>query len=548
MNTVAELIRAQADNQNPGLLFEDQSWTYAQFVQACAQRAAFLLEQRRDGPFHVGLLLDNDPEYLMWLGACALAGATLVGVNPTRRGDDLARDIRHTECQFFISNDNYWEELQTLDLGDARCLNTNSQAYCEVLSNFEGAGLPDVEVSPKDIFCLIFTSGTTGAPKACILSHGRVTSNVQRVINDHGLTPDDVTYISMPLFHSNALMCGVLPSLGGGVPIALRRKFSASGFLPDVRRFGVTYFCYVGKPLAYILATPEQPDDADNTLRRGLGNEAAHADLREFERRFACTLLDTYGSTEGGVALARDREAPEGSLGLAMAPGMKVMNAETMIECERAQLDERRRLLNADEAIGELVNTDGVPDFEGYWKNEKANAKRTRGSIIWMGDRGYRDADGYFYFVGRDGDGMRVDGENVGTSQVEQVLARHPDVVIAAVYAVPDPVLGDRVMAALQLREGAEFDAHTFAEFLREQDDFGSKWMPSFFRIADALPLTPTSKVIKRPLRQEKWRCADPIWWQSNKSAAWRRMTTKDVEDWEQEFVERGRDDALNLT
>ncbi len=370
---------------------------------------------------------------------------------------------------------------------------------------------------------------------------------MQRVIDDQGLTPEDVAYVSMPLFHSNALMTAVLPSWGSGVPIALRRKFSASGFLPDIRRFGATYFCYVGKPLAYVLATPEQPDDADNTLRRGLGNEAAHADLKEFERRFACRLQDCYGSTEGGVAMVRDRSAPAGSLGLAMTPGMKVMNPETMVECERAQLDEKGRLLNADKAIGELVNTDGVPAFEGYWKNEEANAKRTRGGVVWMGDRGYRDADGYFYFVGRDGDGLRVDGENIGTSQVEQVLTRHPDVVIAAVYAVPDPVLGDRVMAALQLREGVEFDAGTFAAFLREQEDFGSKWMPSFFRITEALPLTQTSKVIKQPLRREKWRCADPIWWQPNKSDPWRLLAAEDIEEWEQEFIERGRGDVLEF-
>jgi fatty-acyl-CoA synthase len=548
MTTVAELIRAQADNQNPGLLFEDQSWTYAQFVQACAQRAAFLLDQPRAEPFHVGLLLDNEPEYLMWLGACALAGATLVGINPTRRGDDLARDIRHTECQFVISNDNYWEELQSLDLGDARCFNTDSQSYSEALSRFEGAGLPDVEVSPKDIFCLIFTSGTTGAPKACICSHGRITAFVQLVIDDQSLTPEDTTYVSMPLFHSNALMTGVLPSWAGAVPIALRRKFSASGFLPDIRRFGATYFCYVGKPLAYILATPEQPDDADNPLRIGLGNEAAHYDLKEFERRFGCTLRDSYGSTEGGVAMVRDRDTPEGSLGLAMAPGMQVMNAQTMTECPRAQFDEHRRLLNSDEAIGELVNIDGVPAFEGYWKNEEANAKRTRGGVIWMGDRGYRDADGYFYFVGRDSDGMRVDGENIGSAQVEQVVARHPDVVIAAVYAVPDPALGDRVMAALQLREGAEFDAHAFADFLSAQEDFGSKWMPSFFRIADTLPLTQTSKVIKRLLRQEKWRCDDPIWWQPHKSAPWALLTAEDIEAWEKQFIDRGRGEVLELT
>lgn len=548
MSTVAELIRAQVDNHNPGLLFEDQSWTYAEFVQACAQRAAFLLDQPRNGPFHVGLLLDNDPEYLMWLGACALSGATLVGVNPTRRGDDLARDVRHTECQFLITNDNYWSELQLLDLAGARFLNTNAQSYSEALAKFEGASLPSVEVSPQDMFCLIFTSGTTGAPKACVCSHGRITANVQRVVDDQGLTPEDVTYISMPLFHSNALMTGVLPSFGGGVPIALRRKFSASGFLPDVRRFGGTYFCYVGKPLAYVLSTPEQADDADNSLRCGFGNEAAHADLQEFERRFGCTLLDAYGSTEGGVALVRDRESPPGSLGQAMTPGMKVMNPETMVECERAQLDERGRLLNAEQAVGDLVNTEGVPSFEGYWKNDEANAKRTRGGVIWMGDRGYRDANGYFYFVGRDGDGMRVDGENIGTAQVEQVLVRHPDIVIAAVYAVPDPTLGDRVMAALQLREGAEFDAQAVAQFLTEQDDFGSKWMPSFFRISEALPQTQTSKVIKLSLRKEKWRCADPIWWQSNKSAPWKLLTEEGIADLEQEFAERGRADILEFT
>ena len=158
-----------------------------------------------------------------------------------------------------------------------------------------------------------------------------------------------------------------------------------------------------------------------------------------------------------------------------------------------------------------------------------------------------RSGEGPFYFVGRDGDGIRVDGENIGASQIEQVLARHPDVVIAAVYAVPDPTLGDRVMAALQLREGAEFNAQALAQFLSEQDDFGSKWMPSFFRIADALPLTQTSKVIKKPLRQEKWRCADPVWWQQNTSDPWCPLTAGSIEEWERGFIERGRGDALEF-
>ncbi|MEH6581482.1 MAG: AMP-binding protein [Halioglobus sp.] len=552
MTTVAELIRAQADNSGTALLYEDQRWSYREYVQACAQRAAWLLEQRAVGrshahSFQVGVLLDNVPEYLMWLGACALSGTTLVGLNPTRHGADLERDIHHTECSHVISNDDYWAELQQLELVSTQAWNIESMRYRQALKPYLDAALPEVEVMPGDTFCLIFTSGTTGAPKACLCSHSRITANVQLMIGHQALCPDDISYVAMPLFHSNAIMSCVLPSLGAGAAMVLRRKFSASGFLPDVRRYGVTYFSYVGKPLAYILATPEQPDDADNSLRRGFGNEAAYVDMERFEARFDCTLMDAYGSTEGGVAMVRDRDSPPGSLGLAMSEGIQVMNAESLLECPRAEFDDRGMLANGEEAIGELVNTAGLAEFEGYWKHGEADAKRTRGGIVWMGDRAYRDDKGYFYFAGRDSDSMRVDGENIATAQVEQLLTRHPDVVVAAVYPVPDPEVGDRVMAAIQVQAPGEFDAEKFAEYLSRQEDFSSKWMPMFIRVATALPLTHTSKVIKHLLRREKWNCTDPVWWQSSKSAAWREMTGEDVLAWERLFARRGRAQILNL-
>lgn len=562
MTTVAQLIRAQADNTDTALRYEDQRWSYVEFVRACAQRAAWLLEQRREqlnqlgpskarpdeaSPFHVGLLLDNVPEYLMWLGASALCGATLVGLNLTRKGADLERDIRHTECQFVISNDRYSPALRNLELATTQTWNTDSDSYKQQLNRYFGAGLPEVEVTPADTFCLIFTSGTTGAPKACICSHGRITANVQLMIDHQALGPDDISYIAMPLFHSNAIMSCVLPSLGAGASMVLRRKFSASGFLPDVRRYAVTYFSYVGKPLAYILATPEQADDADNTLRRGFGNEAAYVDMERFERRFGCTLMDAYGSTEGGVAMVRDRNTPAGSLGLAMSADMKVMHAENLLECPRARFDDAGLLTNGDESIGELVNTAGVAQFEGYWKHAEAEALRTRSGIIWMGDRAYRDARGYFYFVGRDSDRMRIDGENIATAQVEQILARHADVLVAAVYPVPDPELGDRVMAAIQVAEPDTFDTRAFAAFLASQHDFSSKWMPTFIRIALALPLTPTSKVIKHRLRSEKWNCADSLWWRPTPSADWRIMTSADIVNWESSFAQWGRSQVLAL-
>ena len=252
----------------------------------------------------------------------------------------------------------------------------------------------------------------------------------------------------MPLFHSNALFAGWSPSVVAGMTMVLRRKFSASAFLDDVRDFGVTYFNYVGKPLAYILATPERPDDADNPLKVVFGNEAAERDIERFGERFGSIVVDGYGSTEGGAVITRDPDQPPGSLGKA-GEGIEVLDPETGEECPPARFDADGVLLNPDEAIGEIVNTTGAAGFEGYYNNDEANPERVRDGVYWTGDLAYRDDDGFFYFAGRDFEWLRVDGENFAAAPVERILARHPDVAEVAVYAVPDEDVGDQVMAAV---------------------------------------------------------------------------------------------------
>ena len=326
-----------------------------------------------------------------------------------------------------------------------------------------------------------------------------------------GLGADSGCYLSMPLFHSNALMAGWCPALAGGATSVLRRKFSASAFLTDVRRYGVTYANYVGKPLAYILATPEQPDDADNPLRIVFGNEASDTDIAEFGRRFGCVVIDGYGSSEGGASVSRTPDTPPGSLGPA-GPDNVVLDPETGEECPLAEFDADGALVNADEAIGELVSRQGGAQFEGYWRNEEAEAQRRRDGMYWTGDLAYKDADGYLYFAGRSSEWLRVDGENLAVAPIERILLRHPDVAMAAVYAVPDPVVGDQCMAALVLRPGATFDPEGFAAFLAEQADLGTKSAPRPVRIVDALPTTQTNKVLKRQLQQEAADVDDPVW------------------------------------
>lgn len=547
MATVADLIRSRHGDSNIALYNEDETWTHQQMVELFAQRSAYILDKRVSGPFHVGILLENVPEYPMWLGACGVSGAASVALNPTRKGKDLERDIRHTNCQFVISEEKFRDNLNELDLGlpADRILIIDSDSYPQALAPYTGADLPDVDIQEADIFCMMFTSGTTGAPKACICSQGRYGAAGIRVAASNNLGQDDTTYVAMPLYHGNSVIIGWLPTLVTGGSVVLRRKFSASGFLPDIRKYGVTFFNYVGKPLAYILATPELENDADNTLKRVAGNEAAELDLYNFAKRFNCTTNDNYGSSEGCVAVMRTQEMPAGSLGRGATESIKVLDCETGKEKPRAVFDDNGRLINVDEAIGELVNTEGGKIFEGYWNNDEANANRIKDGIYWSGDLAYRDAEGFLYFAGRNDEWMRVDGENIAAAQVEAVLFRHPDVVLAAVYAVPDPVVGDQVMAALQLKPGIEFDAADFIEFIASQRDFGSKWMPALIRISENLPVTHTVKVLKRPLRRERWQCEEPVWQRVDDN--YKLMSSADKDGLLKAFNDRGRAEVLAL-
>ena len=202
---------------------------------------------------------------------------------------------------------------------------------------------------------------------------------------------------------------------------------------------------------------------------------------------------------------------PPGSLGLA-GDGTVVVDPETLRECPPAEFDADGRLLNADAAIGEMVNVLGAAQFEGYYNNPAASAAKVRGGWLWSGDLAYRDRDGYWYFAGRTDDWLRVDGENLAAAQLEQLMLRHEPFALVAVYAVPDPAVGDQVMAAVELADGAAFDPGAFGRFLAAQPDLGTKWPPRFVRVIRSMPMTASNKVLKRQLRTEGVRTTDPVY------------------------------------
>jgi fatty-acyl-CoA synthase len=498
VTTLRELLLARSDDDAPALLAGDRRWSWREYVALAVSRAATLgelLDPTR--PPHVGVLMDNTPEMAFQLAAAGLGTHVLVGLNTTRRGAGLLADIRKADVQVLLVEPAHADLLEGLDLSGVRVVRSDEEWFRQARP------APVVEpaettVSDETLFMLIFTSGTSGDPKAVRITHQKVSHPGGYLVERLGLTRDDVHYVSMPLFHSNAVMAGWGPALVSGATVALAERFSASGFLPDVRRYGATYANYVGKPLAYILATPEQPDDADNPLRIVFGNEAGERDTAEFARRFGCVVIDGFGSTENAVVVSRVEGTPPGSLGQPF-PGVAVLDPATGAECPRAVLDEHGRVTNLEDCVGELVNTAGTGQFAGYYNDDEATAERMRGGMYWSGDLAYRDADGWVYYAGRTADWLRVDGENLAAAPIERILLRHPDVSEAAVYAVPDPRAGDQLVAALVTTATITPDA--WEAFLAEQPDLGTKAWPRYVRVLDALPRTATNKVLKRELQ-----------------------------------------------
>ena len=488
-DTLADLVTALAEDDKRGVHVDGRFISWREHVRLSAQRAA-ALRRRLDParPPHIGVLLPNVAEFSLLLGAAAIGGIVLVGLNTTRRGAALAADIATADCQLVIV-DTHTAPLvpdSTSAAGGVPVIDIDGPDWAPLTSESSSAAAPSAPVSHDDLMMLIFTSGTTGEPKAVRCTQRTFAVSGTMLAERFGLGPDDVVYLSMPMFHSNATIAGWSVAVAAGASVALREKFSASAFLDDVRRYGVTYANYVGKPLNYILAVDERPDDADNPLRIMYGNEASAGDRRRFAERFDCRVIDGFGSTEGGVAITRTPDTPPDALGPLRSP-TAIVDVETG---EQVPVG----------TVGEIVNSSGPGLFSGYHGDDDATADRMRGGIYHTGDLGWVDDAGYVHFAGRSDDWLRVDGENLGTGPIERILLRHIGIRQVAVFGRPVEI-GDEIHAVL-VTDG-NVDASGLTEFLRAQTDLGPKQWPHRVRVVSAFPDTATFKTVKRALRAD---------------------------------------------
>ena len=473
----AALLRSNAADPEvaarPAVRFGGRTWTHGEYGAESARWAQLFLSRHRGGdrPLHVGVLLDNTPDYLFALGGAALSGSTVVGLNHTRVGEHLARDVTHTDVDLLVTEPGHWDDLAPVLplVGDLPVL---------VSSRFPRDGDPEPPAGAQDLdaalaavpatdpgcspgpearWALIFTSGTSSAPKAVVCTQRRllVTGNRMRMML--GLGPDDVglrLHAAVPLQRTHGGVGAVAGGrlLGGAGPALLGLGLAARRASP--RR-------HLLQLHGQAAVLPGRHPRTARRRRQPRAHRLRQRGLARGDRRVPDTVR---GGGDRRLRLDRGRASRStgtprprpGAMGVA-GDAIRIV-AEDGTECPPARFGPDGSLLNAEECVGEIVNTAGSGPFEGYYNNDEATAAATRGGWYWSGDLGYLDDDRFLFFAGRTSDWIRVDGENFPAGPIDEALSRSPDVVLAVAYGVPDVHAGDQVMAAVVVRDGAAFD------------------------------------------------------------------------------------------
>jgi crotonobetaine/carnitine-CoA ligase len=490
-------VRAREDPQRPFVVYGEDRWTFAEVERASGRLAAGLHGLGIARGDSAALFLPNGPEFVNSYFALGKLGATTIAVNTAYRGYMLEYLLNDTACRYLIVDgtllDRVRESIERLpSLETIVVVGEHDGAQVGSLmpiafGTLDGDGLEtDPAVTYQDVNCVIYTSGTTGPSKGVPIINAHAVAKAVEVIRLCEMTADDVIYAPLPLFHSFALLRGVVAALVLRGTCALRERFSASSYWADVRELGATIgYCVFTIPQILKKAQPRE-DDRDHPLRC-LYN-ARHDP--EFEERFGVRLIEAYALTEAGVAMYTRPGDPG-------RPG----------SCGRVSEDWEVRLVDDDDVdvpvgeAGEIVLRPRYPGLitPGYLNKPEATVEAFRNLWFHTGDLATVDEDGYYYFRDRKKDAIRRRGENVSSWEVEQVLLEHPAIAEAAAVPYPSPLGEDDVRVVVSIREGAALEPEELIAYCLERlPDF---MVPRYVELLSELPRTPTGRVEKYRLR-----------------------------------------------
>jgi carnitine-CoA ligase len=505
--------RLTADPDGPFLDCCGTMYTAAAIDDAANRVAAALAALGVGHGSTVATICENSPAaVLSWFAAVRL-GAIYVPVNTALKGSLLRHQLADANATVVIvQEDLLIRPAEILDSIDsvAHLVVVGSAAEAPVLKAavhtwddlLTAAGArPAVTVRPADLAAIVYTGGTTGPSKGCALSHNYHVSIARQIISSWGRTADDVPWSPLPLFHFNAISCMLTGTLLTGGRAALSRRFSVSGFWPEINAAGATIASLLGSLAVLVARADDTPlarnsgaPEANTTLRLLTGAPIAPEIDDLIRRRFGiATFSNAYGTTEASLI----SWLPPGK---ALKPGSAGIVNSGAFDVKIFDDDDREVPLGT---AGEIVCRPRQPHvmFEGYWKRPEATVATFRNLWFHTGDIGRLDTDGYLFFVDRKADYLRRRGENISSWEVEKVFHEHPDVTDVCVHAVVSELSEDDVKATLVLRDGAALTAEQLCRWAIDRLPFYA--VPRYIEFRAALPLSETGRATKNILKDE---------------------------------------------
>lgn len=501
--TLAGLLQAQAEafGDQPFLRFEDRIVSFRDLNRQVNRAANGLAALGVKSGVGVSIMMPNSPEWLFVYFATQKLGAYAVPVNIALKGDGLRHVIDHSDTSVLVCHPDYADAIQavgnSLPMLRATVVNAaeapagwQRPAGWHTLGEIMDASdeNPRAEIDAEAISGLLYTSGTTGAPKGVVSRYKATNIEGIRLLGGM-LQADDVLYTCLPLFHANALFLTTVRALAMGLPMVLARRFSASRFWDEMRRYGVTTFNALGAMIPILMKQPERPNDADNPVRIVFSAACPASVWAEFEKRFAVRIIEGYAAVDGaGFAIVNFGNAPKGSIGKPMTPVRIVDDDGKEVPAgEPGEL-----LFQVDDATRRKVE---------YYKNEEASNAKIRDGWLYTGDLVYADADGSLYFVDRKSDSLRRRGENISSWEVEREINSHPAVLESAVFGVPSELGEDEVMAVVVLKEGERLTPEELVRYVEER--IAKFMVPRYVEFRDGLPKTETHRIQKGSLKRD---------------------------------------------
>ncbi|MDB4990434.1 MAG: fadD1 [Myxococcaceae bacterium] len=506
--TFGELLEWAADTyrHRPFLEFGTQVFSFIEMNRRANRVAHNLMELGIGENVGVAIMMGNHPRFLDTFFAVQKLGGYVVPVNTALVGDGLQYILEHSQIRFVVCDHESAEQVACVreQLPDVTQVWVNTDEaqgsftlpdgmldYAELERGTAAHGdnvRREIKLGTPSL--LLYTSGTTGLPKAVVSPYGGQRVKNLGLLSNLLYTQEDKLYTCLPLFHANALMLSVMNALWIGIALTLKKRFSASRFWQELGECGATQFNTVGSMIPILLKTAPGRADRAHKVRRVISAACPKDAWVPFEQRFGVTLWEGYGAVDGaGVTIFNAGNAPIGSLGK-LPRGVKWR-----------LVDEQGKEVGEGES-GELwvFVGDKRESRVEYWRNDKASSDKVVDGWLRSGDLMQRDAKGFLYFVGRNTDSMRRRGENVSAYEVEKVVDQHPDVLESAAFGVPSPVGEQDIMICVVPVDGKQIDARGLARFLQER--LPKYAQPSHLDVVSELPKTGTHRVIKAALKK----------------------------------------------